>query len=100
MVRRYFRLRGVTSPGTLAALASDESKFREIIIDPMAGFRSGGETLRVEVQDKPIAAAVMLYMRQLALKEQAPAPSVTTPGSAGVVSSPPVHGDGLGFSLG
>ncbi|CAE7666505.1 rlmN1 [Symbiodinium sp. CCMP2592] len=65
-----------TSGRTLAALAPDDSKFREIFVDPLlSGFKFTGGTLQVSEPDKPIAAAVMLYMRQLAIKEQSTAPS-------------------------
>ena len=71
-VRRYLLMRGVTSAGTLAMLAPDESTFRDVVIAPLlAGFGVGADRVLLQETDRPIAAAVLLFMRKLALDSQA-----------------------------
>ena len=60
-VRKYLRLRGVTSAGTLAMLAPDEATYRDIVIAPLlSGFGEGADKIELSDTDRPIAAAVLL----------------------------------------
>ena len=89
-VRKYLKLRGVTSAGTLAMLAPDEATYRDIVIAPLlSGFGEGADRIELSDTDRPIAAAVLLFMRKLALDSHAatqPSPSpgaADSPGSSG-----------------
>ena len=66
-VRKYLKLRGVTSAGTLAMLAPDEATYRDTVIAPLlSGFGEGADRIELSDTDRPIAAAVLLFMRKLA----------------------------------
>ena len=85
-VRRYLQARGITSAGTLAMLAPDEARFRDIMAAPLlAGFGSGADRIQLEDADKPIAAAILLFMRKLAIDSHSPA--ATSPSPAPSVAS-------------
>ncbi|CAE7587990.1 unnamed protein product [Symbiodinium sp. CCMP2592] len=79
-IRKYLSIRGVCSAGTLAMIAADEQSFRTVFVAPlMAGFTSGPESIKIAEADKPIATAVLLYMRQLAIKDQASTAGASAP---------------------
>ena len=70
-VRKYLKLRGLTSPCTLAMVAPDEPTFRDVMIAPLlSGFSVGSDSVQLIEADKPIAAAVLLYMRKLAIEHE------------------------------
>ena len=86
-VRRYLQLRGITSAGTLAMIAPDDARYRDIVVAPLlAGFSAGGERIALEDADKPIAAAILLFMRKLSI--DANSPPAASPGPS-LAASPP-----------
>ena len=74
-IRKYLQMRGVTSAGTLSMIAPDEGTYRDVVIEPLlAGFGAGAARITLDASDRPIASAVLLYMRKLAIEATAPTP--------------------------
>ena len=62
-VRHYLQLRGIASAGTLAMMAPDEARFRDIVVAPLlAGYGAAPDSIALDEADKPIAAAILLFM--------------------------------------
>ncbi|OLP77802.1 hypothetical protein AK812_SmicGene42098 [Symbiodinium microadriaticum] len=87
-VRKYLKLRGVTSAGTLAMLAPDEATYRDIVIAPLlSGFGEGADKIELSDTDRPIAAAVLLFMRKLAVDSHSGTQASPSPGAATLPTS-------------
>eukprot|EP00439_Symbiodinium_sp_Y106_P087416 s2_g51.t1 len=64
------------------------------VVSPLlSGFSSGPERIQLEGADKPIAAAILLYMRKLAIDDQSPKPAGPTPTTSAGGNTP---GSGAG----
>ena len=65
-------------------IAPDETTNREVMIAPLlAGFGSGADRIMLDAADRPIASAILLHMRKLAIEAHAAAPLGRGPSCAG-----------------
>ncbi|OLP81577.1 hypothetical protein AK812_SmicGene37863 [Symbiodinium microadriaticum] len=85
-VRRYLRMRGVTSAGTLAT----------VIAPLLAGSGVGADRIELQEADRPIAAAVLLFMRKLAVDSHSASQPTGAPGPAATSATPGSTGAGTG----
>lgn len=83
-LRRYLEARGIKAVATLALIASSEDDLAKTLIDPLlAGWKlAEGDTIRLPLDEHPIARAIMTHMWMLAKQSWhatviAAAPAVT-----------------------
>ncbi|CAE6912109.1 unnamed protein product [Symbiodinium sp. CCMP2592] len=94
-IRRYLALRGITSAGTLSMIATGEAEYRDVVIAPLlAGFGVGADRIALDAADRPIASAILLYMRKLSIDATSPTTSPPTTGAPSGTASPGAIGTG------
>ena len=95
-LRRYLEARGIKAVATLALIASSEDDLAKTLIDPLlAGWKlAEGDTIRLPLDEHPIARAIMTHMWMLARQSwqasvaaAAPAPTPVAPPSSTAASA-------------
>ncbi|CAE7455635.1 setd6 [Symbiodinium necroappetens] len=79
-ILRYLELRGIKAVGTLAHAAASDTEYRDVVIRPLlAGFGPPDARIEISEQEKPIASAILMYMRNISLEAQRPQSSQPKP---------------------